>query len=86
MNFATFFIYSSGTMRQLKGGKVKESAKEKKQRKKEFAETQKQVYQIALPTLIAVFIFITAYVYIKTRPRNYIDWFINCYKIFFTCK
>lgn len=60
-------------MRQLKGGKVKESAKEKRQRKKEFAETQKQVYQIALPTLVAVFIFVAAYVYIKTRPRNYID-------------
>ncbi|KAJ8929076.1 hypothetical protein NQ314_018275 [Rhamnusium bicolor] len=61
-------------MRQLKGGKVKETAREKKQRKKEFAETQKQVYKIAVPTLIAVFLFIVAYVYIKTRPRSsYID-------------
>lgn len=60
-------------MRQLKGGKTKETAREKKQRKKEFAETQKMVYQIALPTLVAVFIFIVAYVYIKTRPRSYID-------------
>lgn len=60
-------------MRQLKGGKAKETAKEKRQRKKEFAETQKQVYQVALPALIVVFIVITAYVYIKTRPRNYID-------------
>lgn len=60
-------------MRQLKG-KVKETAKEKKQRKKEFAETQKQVKTIALPTLIAVFLFIAVYVYLKTRPRtDYID-------------
>lgn len=56
-------------MRQLKG-KVKETAREKKQRKKEFAETQKQVYTVALPTVIAVFLFIAAYVYIKTRPKN----------------
>lgn len=62
-------------MRQLKGGKAKETAKEKKQRKKEFAQTQKQVYKIAVPTLVAVFLFIVAYVYIKTRPRSsYIDW------------
>ncbi|KAJ8916191.1 hypothetical protein NQ315_016330 [Exocentrus adspersus] len=55
-------------------GKVKETAKEKKQRKKEFQETQNQVYKIALPTLVAVFVFIAAYVYIKTRPRSsYID-------------
>lgn len=59
-------------MRQLKG-KVKESAREKKQRKKEFAETQKQVLTIALPTIIAVFIFVIAYVYIKTRPKNSYD-------------
>lgn len=59
-------------MRQLKG-KVKESAREKKLRKKEFAETQKQVLTVALPTLIAVFIFIVAYVYIKTRPKASFD-------------
>ncbi|KAJ8951814.1 hypothetical protein NQ318_019787 [Aromia moschata] len=67
-------VLERGDMRQLKGGKVKESAKEKKQRKKEFAETQKQVYKIALPALVAVFVFIVAYVYMKTRPRSsYID-------------
>lgn len=55
-------------MRQLKG-KAKETAREKKQRKKEFADTQKKVLTIALPTLIAVFLFIVAYVYVKTRPK-----------------
>lgn len=59
-------------MRQLKG-KVKETAREKRQRKKEFAETQKQVYTVALPTIIAVFLFIAAYVYLKTRPKNNFD-------------
>lgn len=59
-------------MRQLKG-KVKETAREKKQRKKEFAETQKKVYTVALPTLIAIFLFIAAYVYVKTRPKNQLD-------------
>lgn len=59
-------------MRQLKG-KVKETAREKRQRKKEFAETQKQIYTVAFPTLIAVFLFIAAYVYIKTRPKNTYD-------------
>lgn len=55
-------------MRQLKG-KPKETAREKKLRKKEFADTQRQVLTIALPTLIAVFLFIVAYVYVKTRPK-----------------
>lgn len=60
-------------MRQLKG-KVKETAKEKKQRKKEFAETQKHLKTIALPTLIVVFVFIAVYVYFKTRPKhNFMD-------------
>lgn len=58
-------------MRQ-KAGKQKESSKEKKQRRKEFAETQKQVYTIAIPALIAVFVFVCAYVYLKTRPRDYV--------------
>lgn len=55
-----------------KAGKQKESSKEKKQRRKEFAQTQKQIYTVAIPSLIAVFIFVAAYVYIKTRPREYV--------------
>lgn len=58
-------------MRQSKG-KVKESNREKKQRKKEFAETKRQVYTIALPTLAVLFLFIAAYVYIKTRNKQYL--------------
>lgn len=54
-------------MRQLKG-KPKETAKQKKERRKDFADTQRQVFTIAVPTLIAVFLFIVAYVYMRTRP------------------
>lgn len=59
-------------MRQLKG-KAKETNKQKKERKKDFAETQRQVYTIALPTLGALFLFIVAYVYMKTRPNAYYE-------------
>lgn len=58
-------------MRQLKGGKQKETAREKKQRKKEFQEVQKQVKTIVLPALAVAFILIVVYVYLKTRPSNY---------------
>lgn len=54
-------------MRQLKG-KPKETAKQKRERKKDFADMQRQVFTIALPTIIGIFLFIIAYVYIKTRP------------------
>lgn len=53
-----------------KPGKVKESSKEKKQRRKEFAATQKQIKTIVVPGLIVVAIFIIVYVYMKTRPRD----------------
>lgn len=58
-------------MRQMKG-KPKESGREKKQRKKDFAKTKQQVFTVAIPTLIAVFFFVAAYVYVKTRPRDYV--------------
>lgn len=59
-------------MRQLKG-KPKETAKQKKERKKDFAETHKQVFSIVLPTVAAIFLFIVAYIYVKTRPSYYSD-------------
>ncbi|CAG9863178.1 unnamed protein product [Phyllotreta striolata] len=62
-----FLVLSSNMARP---GKTKESSKEKKLRRKEFAETQKQVKTIVVPGLIAIAIFIMAYVYIKTRPRD----------------
>ncbi|XP_014246403.1 single-pass membrane and coiled-coil domain-containing protein 4 homolog [Cimex lectularius] len=60
-------------MRQLKG-KVKETNKQKKERKKEFIENKKKVFTIALPTLGAVFLFIGVYIYLKTRPKTMEDY------------
>jgi len=55
-------------MRQLKG-KVKENAKEKKERKKEFMENKEKAFSIALPFLGAVFVLIAVLVYVATRPK-----------------
>ncbi|CAH1133589.1 unnamed protein product [Ceutorhynchus assimilis] len=52
----------------LKGGKPKVTSKEKQKLKKEYQETQKQLKTIVFPALAVVFLFIVAYVYMKTRP------------------
>ncbi|XP_017842560.1 single-pass membrane and coiled-coil domain-containing protein 4 homolog [Drosophila busckii] len=54
-------------MRQLKG-KVKETRKQKKERKLENVEIQSKMQTIVLPALGFVFLLIVAFVYIKTRP------------------
>ncbi|XP_071440026.1 single-pass membrane and coiled-coil domain-containing protein 4 homolog [Hetaerina americana] len=59
-------------MRQLKG-KVKETNKQKKERKKDFIENKKRVFTVAIPAIVAVFLLIVAYVYVKTRPKETID-------------
>jgi len=56
-------------MRQLKG-KVKENAKEKKERKKEFAENKEKAFTVALPILGAMFVLIVVLVYVATRPKQ----------------
>jgi uncharacterized membrane protein len=56
-------------MRQLKG-KVKENAKEKKERKKEFAENKDKAFTVALPILGAMFVLIVVLVYVATRPKQ----------------
>ena len=56
-------------MRQLRG-KVKENAREKKERKKEFMENKDKVFSVALPALGVVFVFIVIFVYVNTRPKN----------------
>jgi len=56
-------------MRQLKGGKTKESAKEKKERKKEFMENKEKAFSVALPILGAVFLLVVVLVYMATRPK-----------------
>jgi len=55
-------------MRQLKG-KTKESAKERKERKKEFAENHEKVMTVALPALGVVFLLVIVFIYLNTRPK-----------------
>ncbi|CAB0033818.1 unnamed protein product [Trichogramma brassicae] len=57
-------------MRQLKGGKTKETSKQKKERRKEILESKQRVFTVVLPTVAAIFALIVAYVYIKTRPKS----------------
>lgn len=57
-------------MRQLKGGKTKENAREKKERKKEFMENKDKAFSVALPTLGVIFIFIVIFVYFNSRPKS----------------
>lgn len=54
-------------MRQLKGGKQKESRKEKQERKALNREIKSQFTSVVLPTLVAVALFIVAFIYLKTR-------------------
>lgn len=60
-------------MRQLKG-KTKETNKQKKERKKEFMENKQRVFTLVLPVVAVIFALITAYVYMKTRPRVMADY------------
>ena len=61
--------FFTGKMRQLKG-KVKENAREKKERKKEFLENKNKAWTVALPTLGAVFLMVIIFVYLNSRPKN----------------
>jgi len=60
-------------MRQLKGGKVKENAREKRERKKEFLENKQAIFSIALPALGVLFIIVCVLVYVATRPKQMPD-------------
>lgn len=59
-------------MRQLKG-KVKETNKQKKERKKDFVENKERVFTVVLPVMAGMFLLLVAYVYYKTRPRMELD-------------
>lgn len=60
-------------MRQLKGGKSKESRKEKQERKKEIIVIEKQIKTVVLPTLAVLCLVIFLYVFLKTRPIAVLD-------------
>ncbi|KAI9587758.1 hypothetical protein GQX74_003604 [Glossina fuscipes] len=57
----------SRKMRQLKG-KVKETRKQRKERKLENLTIQNQIKTIVLPVLGVFALLIVAFVYLKTRP------------------
>lgn len=59
-------------MRQLKG-KVKENAKEKRERKKEFMENKEKAFTIALPLIGAAFLLVIVLVYVATRPKEVLE-------------
>ena len=59
-------------MRQLKG-KVSETNKEKKIRKKENLESKDKVFSLVLPILGFLFALLVAFVYIKTQPKKVAD-------------
>ena len=56
-------------MRQLKGKAKKESAKDKKERKTEFAEARNSLFTIVLPVVGGVFVLIIAFVLLKTNLK-----------------
>lgn len=61
-------------MRQLKG-KVKETNKQKKERKKEFLENKQRVFTIVLPTVGVLFVLMVLYVYFKaSRPKISVEY------------
>lgn len=55
-------------MRQLKGGKQKESRREKKERRDENKKIHQQLTTVVLPVLGGIFLLVCLYVYIKSRP------------------
>ena len=59
-------------MRQLKG-KIKENAREKRQRKKEFKENKDKLFTVVLPTLGIMITLIVAMVYMNSRPKSVIE-------------
>jgi len=56
-------------MKQLKG-KVKETHREKHQRREDFSKQKERLFTIVLPTLLAISAMIAAYVYFNSRPEN----------------
>jgi len=56
-------------MKQLKG-KVKESHREKRERREDFSKQKQRLFTIVLPTLLAISAMIAAYVYFNSRPKT----------------
>ena len=48
---------------------MKENAKEKRERKKDFMENKENAFRVALPIIGAAFLLICFLVYVSTRPK-----------------
>lgn len=56
-------------MRQLKG-KTKETAREKRQRKKEFLTNKDKMLSVALPAFAGFWIFVIVFIYFSVKPKT----------------
>lgn len=52
----------------MRRGRREETKKDKKERRALNREIQSQFKTVVLPTLIAIALFIVAFIYVKTRP------------------
>ena len=59
-------------MRQLKG-KVKESRKEKRERKQENLENKTNLFRIVIPTLVVLCAVVIGLVYMGTRQKQIVE-------------
>ena len=53
-------------------GKVKQNAREKRQRKRELMENKNKLFTVVLPTLGVLVALIVALVYMSSRPKSVI--------------
>lgn len=58
-------------MRYTKNGKPKMSKREKEERKKDVEDMNRKMQTLVIPTLIAVAIFIVAFILLKTQKPTY---------------
>jgi len=56
-------------MRQLKG-KVKESKKERRERREDNVKNKGRIITIVVPILVGIMALIIAYVYLHSRPKE----------------
>lgn len=68
-NLNSVELFQKPIMKKLKGA-VKETARQKRERKQEFAKMRQQIHTIVLPTCAVIFLLICFYVYVKTRPTS----------------
>ena len=56
-------------MRQLKQKVKKETPKQKRERREDFAKQRERLLTIVVPTLVTLAVVIVAFVYFQSRPK-----------------